>query len=229
MSIKPIDNNDNYWYNRFFDFGNGMRRTRRMMDWHRNLFDMDPFREFDEMERDMDSIFGRIKDIQTNASQELVREYQTSDGAKVREVGPLVYGYSMTIGPDGKPKVREFGNVKSPNQLGVTATMGKATKSSSQQISAEREPLVDLNTTDKEVKVILEIPGVKKEDIKISAFDEVVEVTANNTQRKYHKTIDLPKEANPQTVKSRYHNGILEITFGKKENTKPKGKEIKIE
>ena len=199
------------------------------MDWHRNLFGMDPFREFDEMERDMDSIFGRIKDIQTNASQELVREYQTSDGAKVREVGPLVYGYSMTIGPDGKPKVREFGNVKSPNQLGVTATMGKATKSSSQQISAEREPLVDLNTTDKEVKVILEIPGVKKEDIKISAFDEVVEVTANNTQRKYHKTIDLPKEANPQTVKSRYQNGILEITFGKKENTKPKGKEIKIE
>jgi HSP20 family protein len=229
MSIKPIDNNDNYWYNRFFDFGNGMRRTRRMMDWHRNLFGMDPFREFDEMERDMDSIFGRIKDIQTNAPQELVREYQTSDGAKVREVGPLVYGYSMTIGPDGKPKVREFGNVKSPNQLGVTATMGKATTSSPQQISVEREPLVDLNTTDKEVKVILEIPGVKKEDIKISAFDEVVEVTANNTQRKYHKTIDLPKEANPQTVKSRYQNGILEITFGKKENTKPKGKEIKIE
>ena len=229
MSIKPIDNNDNDWYNRFFDFGNGMRRTRRMLDWPRSLFGMDPFREFDEMERDMDSIFGRIEDIQTNAPQELVREYQTSDGAKVREVGPLVYGYSMTIGPDGKPKVREFGNVKSPNQLGVTATMGKATKSSPQQISAEREPLVDLNTTDKEVKVILEIPGVKKEDIKISAFDEAVEVTANNPQRKYHKIIDLPKEANPQTAKSTYQNGILEITFSKKENTKPKGKEIKIE
>ena len=229
MSIKPIDNNDNDWYNRFFDFGNGMRRTRRMLDWHRNLFGMDPFREFDEMEREMDSIFGRLKDIQINAPQELVREYQTSDGAKVREVGPLVYGYSMTIGPDGKPKVREFGNVKSPNQLGVTATMGKATKSSPQQISAEREPLVDLNTTDKEVKVILEIPGVKKEDIKIKTFDEAVEVTANNPQRKYHKIIDLPKEANPQTAKSTYQNGILEISFTKKENTKPKGKEIKIE
>ena len=229
MSIKPIDNNDNDWYNRFFDFGNGMRRTRRMLDWPHSLFGMDPFREFDEMERDMDSIFGRIEDIQTNAPQELVREYQTSDGAKVREVGPLVYGYSMTIGPDGKPKVREFGNVKSPNQLGVTATMGKATKSSPQQISAEREPLVDLNTTDKEVKVVLEIPGVKKEDIKIKTFDEAVEVTANNPQRKYHKIIDLPKEANPQTAKSTYQNGILEISFTKKENTKPKGKEIKIE
>jgi HSP20 family protein len=229
MSIKPIDNNDNYWFNRFFDFGSGMRRMRSMLDWDRGLFDMDPFREFDNMEREMDSIFGRLEDIQTNAPQELVREYQTSDGAKVREVGPLVYGYSMTIGPDGKPKVREFGNVKSPNQLGVTGTIGNATKSSSQQISAEREPLVDVNTTDKEVKVVLEIPGVKKEDIKINAFDEAVEVIANNPQRKYHKTIDLPKEANPETAKSIYQNGILEITFSKKENTKPKGKEIKID
>jgi len=229
MSIKPIDNNDNYWYNKFFDFGSGMRKMRSMLDWDRGLFDMDPFREFDNMEREMDSIFGRLEDIQTNAPQELVREYQTSDGAKVREVGPLVYGYSMTIGPDGKPKVREFGNVKSPNQLGVTGTIGNATKSSSQQISAEREPLVDVNTTNKEVKVVLEIPGVKKEDIKINAFDEAVEVIANNPQRKYHKTIDLPKEANPETAKSIYQNGILEITFSKKENTKPKGKEIKID
>ena len=45
--------------------------------------------------------------------KELVREYQTPEGEKVREVGPIVYGYSMTIGPDGKPHVREFGNVKS--------------------------------------------------------------------------------------------------------------------
>ena len=228
MSIKPIDNNDNDWYNRFFDFGSGMRRTKRMLDWHRNFFGMDPFKEFDDMERQMDSIFGRLRDIQTNAPKELVREYQTSDGSMVREVGPLVYGYSMTIGSDGKPKVREFGNVRSPNQSGVTGTFGNVTESS-QQISAEREPLVDLNTSDKEVKVVLELPGVKKEDIKISAFEETVEVSANNSQRKYHKTIELPKEANPEVAKSTYQNGILEIVFSKRDNAKRKGKEIKIE
>jgi len=200
-----------------------------MLDWHRNLFGMDPFKEFDDMDRELDSMFGRLRDIQTNAPKELVREYQTSDGSMVREVGPLVYGYSMTIGPDGKPKVREFGNVKSPNQLGVTGTIRNAANSSSQQISAEREPLVDVNTTDKEVKVVLEIPGVKKEDIKINAFDEAVEVIANNPQRKYHKTIDLPKEANPEAAKSTYQNGILEIVFNKRDNAKRKGKEIKID
>ena len=96
MSIKPKDNNDNDWYNRFFDFGSGMRRTKRMLDWHRNLFGMDPFKEFDDMDRELDSMFGRLRDIQTNAPKEFVREYQTSDGSMVREVGPVVYGYSMT-------------------------------------------------------------------------------------------------------------------------------------
>jgi HSP20 family protein len=204
-------------------------RRRGLLDSDRGLFGMDPFKEFDDMQREMDNMYGQLQDIQTNAPKELIREYQTPDGTTIREVGPLVYGYSMTLGPDGKPQVREFGNVKSSGQLGITGTRGTATKSSPQQVTAEREPLVDVNTTDKEVKVVLEIPGVKKEDIKLSAYDEAVEVTANNPQRKYHKVIDLPKEANPKTAKSTYQNGILEITFSKKENAEPKGKEIKIE
>jgi len=139
-----------------------------------------------------------------------------------------VYGYSMTIGPDGKPKVREFGNVKSVGGWAGKTKLGE-TAGAKQQITSEREPLVDVNTTDNEVKVVLEMPGVKKEDIKINAFDGSVEVIANNPQRKYLKTVELPQDADIETVKSTYNNGILEITFNKKENTKPKGKEIKIE
>jgi HSP20 family protein len=55
-----------------------------------------------------------FKDISLiNAPKELIKEYETSDDSKVREVGPIVYGYSMTISPNGKPQVREFENVKS--------------------------------------------------------------------------------------------------------------------
>jgi HSP20 family molecular chaperone IbpA len=38
-------------------------------------------------------------------------------------------------------------------------------------ISSQREPLADVISTDKEVKVALEMPGVSKEDIKINAYD----------------------------------------------------------
>ncbi len=132
----------------------------------------------------------------------------------------------MTIGPDGKPHVRKFGNVKSSGGRMVGDSRGI-----NPQIYAEREPLADVNSTDNEVKVVLEMPGIKKEDIKINAFDESIEVIAdnNNSQRKYHKTIELPQEANIETARSTYNNGILEVTFDKSKKMKPKGKEIKIE
>jgi HSP20 family protein len=74
------------------------------------------------------------------------------------------------------------------------------------------------------------MPGIKKEDIKINAIDNQVEVTtAENSQRKYSKVIELPKEADIETAKSTYNNGILEVKFDKKRQTRPKGKEIKID
>jgi HSP20 family protein len=73
------------------------------------------------------------------------------------------------------------------------------------------------------------MPGIKKENIKINAYEDSVEIISNDPQRKYHKVIDLPLEADIETVKSKYNNGILEVTFNKKKETKPKGKEIKVE
>jgi HSP20 family protein len=96
-------------------------------------------------------------------------------------------------------------------------------------ISSEREPLSDVSTTDKEVKVVVEMPGVSKENIKIQAYDNKVEITSNDPKRKYHEILDIPPEADIETVKSKYNNGILEIVFNKKEQTKSKGKEVKIE
>ena len=63
----------------------------------------DIFRGFDEMRREMEREF---EDVEKRVPKDLVREYTTPGGGKVREVGPMVYGYSMTIGPDGKPKVK---------------------------------------------------------------------------------------------------------------------------
>ena len=219
-------------------------------DWLRNrLFgDIDPFtrvrdfggdwfsdmpRQFEQMRRGMERMFQeQFRDIdETKIPKELIREYQTSEGAKVREVGPLVYGYSMTVGPDGRPKVREFGNAKSLfGQRGISAGTAGAATIGKPLTAGEIEPLSDITTTDKDVKVVVEMPGIDKKDIKISAYDSSVEIsTTNKSERKYRSVIELPPEADTETVKSTYNNGILEITFKKKEQTKSKGKEIKVE
>jgi HSP20 family protein len=221
MSNKDIIPSD--WINRFFETGLGKGRARGF-----GLFSRDAFSDFDDIHKEMNRMFDAFNDISNNAPKELVREYETKEGGKVREVGPIVYGYSMTIGPDGKPHVREFGNVKSLNNNTVKK-IGTQPDTVS-QISAEREPLVDVNMTDKEVKVVVEMPGIRKEDIKIKAYDSQVEVTTSkDAQRKYHKNIELPELAEVETARSAYNNGILEITFDKKKVTKPAGKEIKIE
>ena len=195
--IEPFD-----WNKRFFG--------------RRGFFD-DMFRGFDEMRREMESQF---EDIEKRIPKDLVREYTTSAGGKVREVGPMVYGYSMTIGPDGKPKVREFGNVKPSRRFGGLMRP---------EISGETEPLVDVTTTDNEVKAVVEMPGVSKDKIKISAYDNTVEVKSEDPQRRYHRTFEIPTETDIETARSSYNNGILEITFKKKDQTKGKGKTIKVE
>jgi HSP20 family protein len=53
----------------------------------------------------------------------------------------------------------------------------------------------------------MEMQGLKKEDIKINAYEEPIEVIEDNTQRKYHKPIELPTDADIETSRSNYNNG----------------------
>ena len=182
----------------------------------------DMFREFDEMRKEAERSFSeQFKNIENKVPKDLIREYETPEGGKVRQVGPIVYGYSMTIGPDGKPKVREFGNIKSP-----VGGMGSFEQPS---LSAEREPLIDISSTDNEVKIVAEMPGISKEKIKVNAYDKYVEIKSEDPNRKYHKQIEVPEDIDIQSARSNYNNGVLEVIFKKKEQQKPQGRQINIE
>ena len=79
--------------------------------------------------------------------QNIIRERKLPNSSKIRERGPFVYEYGITIGLDRKPQIREFGNVKPEAKLGIS-------------IKEEREPLVDIMTANGEVKVIAELPRI---------------------------------------------------------------------
>src|ERR671922_560394 len=85
------------------------------------------------------SIFEDIDKEFAEAEDMLNRMFRT-----VREMGPSTitnfpyyYGYQITLGPDGKPKVREFGNVR-PSARGLIEQSGI------------REPLVDSKLEEKD-------------------------------------------------------------------------------
>jgi HSP20 family protein len=183
--IQPFD-----WLGRFFGRGSGGRRSGFP----------DIFRGFDDMQREMERGFeNAFKNIQDQAPKDLVKEYQTPGGGKVREYGPFIYAYSMTVGPDRNPKVREFGNVKSPFNIGTRADFFTRPL-----ISSEMEPLADVTTTDIEVKVAVEMPGVSKENIKVNVYDNSLEVTTTGTEeRKYQEVIKIPPETDIETATSK--------------------------
>jgi HSP20 family protein len=145
--------------------------------------------------------------------KELVREYETQTG-KAKRVGPIVYGYSVST-LDGKPIVREFGNVRSRSEDNVPVVV------------PEMEPLIDVIASGNVFKVIAEMPGLSKEHIKLDAHDSIIEIsTDSSAPRKYRQQIEIPPDADIKTAKSKYTNGILEIVFDKKD-TAPKASKKK--
>ena len=113
--------------------------------------------------------------------------------------GPHFYGYTLTVGPDGKPSLQEYGNVK-PDRL---------------HISDARETIVDTIVDEKEkvVKLIAEMPGVEKTDVKILFDKNVVNITAEHDEKKYHCTVPLQHKVDENSGKATYKNGILQLVF----------------
>jgi len=131
---------------------------------------------------------------------------------------PYYYGYQVTVGPDGRPRIREFGNVK-PAAKGLVEQSGV------------RQPLVDNVLDEKEntLTITAEMPGVNKEDIKLNVTDQYVTIHAEKDDKKYHADIPVSVNLEESSTKAAYSNGILELKIRLKEASRPKGKAIKVE
>jgi len=196
-------------------------------NWFRRFesryFADDFFTDFEEMQEEFEDAF---MDIDDQGPRELMGDYEILKGVEVREFSSFVYEYSMTIEYDDKPSIRKI--LKGVDS-GESSRKG-VSKYNKQHIASETEPLAEVNIYDKEVKVVLEMPGVTKDHIHIRAFENSVEIISDHPQTKY-QVINIPHVADIKTIRSTYKNGILEIVFKKKEKLKLKNKrrEIKIE
>jgi len=112
-----------------------------------------------------------------------------------------VFGFSIKTAVGGKPIVEPFGNIKKTPK-GPT-------------VEEEREPIIDVFDEKEEIRVYAEMPGVNQEDIKLELRGDVLEISAQTGDRKYHKEVLLPAKVNPESLISSYKNGILEIKINK--------------
>ena len=130
--------------------------------------------------------------------------------------GPYIAGFNLKFGPDGKPIMDSFGNIKPEPYSGK------------QKVKRVREPLVEVNEENDQIVIIAEIPGATKQDVEIKATSRTLTIStkADSLAIKYYKEIELPTPINSDYAKARLQNGILEVKLKKLDE---KHKNIKVD
>jgi HSP20 family protein len=155
---------------------------------------------------DFERIFDEMQKIfESNDFREMVEDMLRGGvGSNKR----FIHGFSVNMGPDGRPRIQEFGN------------RSMKTPGGEPMISEEQEPVTDVIEGDNEVYVTVELPGVEKDNIDLNVTENTLEITVNNPERKYHKSVDLPCGVQSKTTKATYKNGILDVVIPRKEKKK---------
>ena len=187
-------------------------------EWFKRRWRLPTSNWFDDFERSFEEMFRGME-----LPKDLIRERKLPGGGTVKEMGPFVYGYSFSQGPDGKPVIREFGNVK-PSIRGGPFGMSKP----SLDVKEDREPLVDTIVQSDNVKVVAELPGVEKSDIALECDGRNLVLKVDTDKHRYYKSLELPVEVDPDTSKASYKNGVLELILRRK-SPGNKAKQIQIE
>ena len=64
-----------------------------------------------------------------------------------------------------------------------------------------------------ENRMAAELSGVEKEDVDVVLEDEGVMIDATRDQIKLHTIVALPQNANRDSIRTSYRNGVLEMVF----------------
>jgi HSP20 family protein len=113
------------------------------------------------------------------------------------------------------------------------------------EFPVNRFPRVDVVDDEKSIKLIAELPGVKKEDVKIlledgyltvsgekkNDFEGKEEINIIRNERlfgKFERKFELPEDINPDKIKAKFENGLLNISIAKLAPEKPKERLIEV-
>jgi HSP20 family protein len=165
---------------------------RRLRRWFGDFLPEEMFQQIEEM---MTRMMREMQDgslIDPHAFEDMMGN---PDGTS-----PFVFGFSMNLGPDGKPNIQRFGNTPGDDKGEFTSSL---------------EPLVDVVQEDDEIIVVAEVPGVERDEIKVRIKGTKLTIHVDNPQKPYHKEIQLPGRVKKEDAKSAVRNGVLEVRLKK--------------
>jgi len=124
---------------------------------------------------------------------------------------PFIAGFSFNLGPEGKPSLQTFG---------TNPITGNGFRSPiNEQVIDEKNGVL---------RLLLEMPGVEKEDIKVDATEDRAVITAETSEKKYRAELGLQAPVRPDSGKAEYKNGMLEISFSLKDKANKGYKRVNV-
>jgi len=81
----------------------------------------------------------------------------------------------------------------------------------------EPKPLIDIFQENNYIIIVAEIAGFNKETLKIHVKNQKIILSAKSKDRRYYKSLNLPKVVIPDVMYTKFKNGVLEIKLKKAE------------
>ncbi len=107
-----------------------------------------------------------------------------------------------------------------------------------------RAPNADVVENDDAIRVMLELPGLRPDDIEVNLEQNVLTISGEKrevrdegeedrwhlSERRYgrfSRSFVLPKEVEPERIEANFENGVLDVTIPKSEKVKPRRIEVR--
>lgn len=151
---------------------------------------------------------GDFLEMASNLSQKAEQlQGEAGEGMRVGSFGSpkglhAVYGVSVRVGAGGQPVVEHFGNMREKPGKGPV-------------VDEVREPIADLLDEDDHFLVVAELPGMAESEVQWKIKDDILIISGESGDRKYHKELLLPSRIQEDKVSAAYKNGILELKLWK--------------
>ena len=91
----------------------------------------------------------------------------------------------------------------------------KVLEAYSERRKREPEPLVDILEEKGRIIIVAEFAGLKEDSLRIDVRNHKLTLCAEALNRKYYKSLNLPKRVIPNTIRTKCKNGVLEIQLKK--------------
>lgn len=137
------------------------------------------------------------------AGEELSRSGELKDASgKIRGIYGINVRTALGEGGQTELKIEPFGNVRHGDGVGD----GRFDEDI-------REPLLDIHEEDDHVLVLVELPGVAKENVELKVVDGRLELSAQRGKTAYRKEVELPQNCAAERMTWECSNGILQVRF----------------